>query len=95
MGGRRWWGGGGYKNNWTIGKSGSFEENGACSSRSECVRNTRIRTVLKYEALAVQLKGGHKQCEMEDNGSLVERIMKVQVVGKRPRVPSKEEMVEW
>ena len=57
-------------------------------SRLDCVRNEEIRKVLKQEAVVTQLmkrREWWKDKMMENHGSLMEKVLKGQVDGKRPR----------
>ena len=56
-------------------------------TRLECVRNEAIRERLKQKAVVAQVKRREMQREkmIENEGSLVNRVMNGQVAGKRPR----------
>ena len=57
-------------------------------TRLECVRNEVIRERLKQEAVVAQVKRRRevwREKVIENEGSLVNRVMNGQVAGKRPR----------
>ena len=57
-------------------------------TRLDCVRNEEIRKGLKQETVVAQVKRRREGCNdrvLENLGSIVEKVMREQVEGRRPR----------